>query len=757
VGASRVPEPTANETALESLMFEEMDARYLTLNASLTPSSCHWLLAREEHKRWQDDGSISEHHGFPWIKGKAGAGKSTLMKFAFNNAEKTRCEHQIVVSFFFHARGAPIEKSLSGMYRALLYQILTKVPRLRSLLCKNQMLSAQSQNWSLGVLRSISQDVVENLAMERLVCYVDALDECSEDDVEEMVSFFEDLGEFSVSNGTNFRVCFASRHYPHITIERSENIVLEDQDGHKGDISSYIKKKLNFSNGALKGDMSKQIEDRASGVFLWVVLVVSILNDEYKCGNAQVVRTRLSEIPTGLTDLIQDILRRDKPTKYLIPLLQWVLFCRRPLTPVELFLALQSIGPETIQDAHTAEALIRDNIDRFILNTSKGLGEMTKGKKPKVQFIHELVRTHFLGPEGLVKLEPRLQNHLFGQSHDQLKRCCYNYLMSDQCKHLALLPVLISANSKGGKALRSQTLDTLPFLQYAVKNALHHANLAHANSVEQYDFIESFLFSAWRKLDNAIARYTSHRHNDSVSQAYILAEQGCAALLAIAMDSNPNLDEPNERCRSILGAAIEARDVGSVRAVLKHGDCRKTLGKDNSICMTRAIESDELEIVQALVEAKALLYKAKTNTTTYYAVPKNNALLLACSEPYMFGSHLGPYGLLRLLLSSLSREDKVNESCIQALEFALEESCGSGDLEVFNLLKMEFDVPTFSNVHATRSESFWQPANGAINLANRNLQRTMQVDGQKRQSFESGIGGRSRTHRAIPASRGCGS
>ena len=142
--ASKSPEPTAIETALESLMFEEMDARYLTIDALLAPSSCRWLLDREEYKRWQDFGSISEHHGFLWIKGKAGAGKSTLMKFTFNHAEKTRREDQTVVSFFFNARGAPIERSLIGMYRALLYQIFDKIPRLRYLLCKKRTLSAQS-------------------------------------------------------------------------------------------------------------------------------------------------------------------------------------------------------------------------------------------------------------------------------------------------------------------------------------------------------------------------------------------------------------------------------------------------------------------------------------------------------------------------------------------------------------------------------------------------------------------------------------
>ena len=684
--ASRSPEPTAIETALESLMFEEMDARYLTIDASLTPSSCRWLLEREEYKKWQDVGCLSEHHGFLWIKGKAGAGKSTLMKFAFNNAEKTRCENQTIVSFFFNARGAPIERSLTGMYRALLYQILHKIPRLRHLLCKKRTLSAQSQDWSLSLLRTVFQDVIENLASEHLICYVDALDECTKDDVKEMVSLFEDLGEFSVARGTKFSVCFASRHYPHITIEQSESITLEDQDGHKADIFAYIKKKLKMSNKALKGEVSKQIEDRASGVFLWVVLVVGILNDECSRGNVQMIRARLKEIPSGLTDLIQDILDRDKPTKHLVPLLQWVLFSRRPLSPEELFLALQSIESETIQDSHTPEALARDNIDKFILNTSKGLAEMTKGKKPKVQFIHELVRTHFLGPEGLAKLDPHLQTHLVGQSHDQLKTCCYNYLLSGPCNHMTFSTVPAKAESQYGKSMRSETLRALPFVQYALENILYHTNLAHLNSIQQLGFLESFPWVTWVKLDNAAARFTSFRHATSICQAYILAEQGCAALLAIAMESLPRPDEPEERHQSILGAAVDARDIKSVLVVLSHEGYENSLGKDKALCMTLAIENDEFEIVQALIEAKAKPYKVKVSAIEYYAATKNNAMALAASHPDKFNSSLGRFGLLRLMLSNLSDEDKSHQSCINALGYMMSELCKSGNLEECNSL-----------------------------------------------------------------------
>jgi ankyrin repeat protein len=673
------PGPDA-KAALERLMFDEMEARYLTINASLAPRSCRWLFDREDYRRWQDIRLIAEHRGFLWIKGKAGAGKSTLMKYAFDAAEHSRVTGQTVVSFFFNARGASIERSLEGMYRALLYQVLHKLPQLRYLLSKRRAYSAQNHVWSINWLQQMFQDVIESLGSERLTCYVDALDECTEDDIQEMVSFFEDLCEHSAEKGIQLYVCFASRHYPYISIDRSVSLVLEDQDGHKEDISKYVQKKLKISNDLLKEEISAQLEDRASGIFLWIVLVVKILNDECKRGNVQLIRTRLKDIPTGLTDLIQDILQRDKPTKYLVPLLQFILYSRRPLAREELFLALQSLSVETIHDSHRPEALTHDNIDKFILNTSKGLVEMTKGKQPRVQFIHELVRAHFLGAEGLAKLDPGLATNVAGQSHDQLKKCCQNYLVSEICAHVPLPTRLPKAESDEGKALRSQTNMALPFLQYTLDNIWYHANAAHAQGITQRGFISFFPFAIWRNLGNVVASYTSHRHHETVSTAYILAERGCVFLLEIVMESLPQADAPNERCSSVLGAAIESRDVQSVRAVLKHDGYEHSLGKGKRVCMALAIQIDELEMVHALTEAHAKPYNPKVEVTN------NNALVLAASSPDKFGPSPGRFGLLRLVTDSLSSADRANKFCVMALEGALLEVCKLGDLGMFRLL-----------------------------------------------------------------------
>ena len=91
------------QNLLDSLRFEQIDARQMTIKTAHA-KTCRWLLKSEQYLNWLDTAKVSEHHGFLWIKGKAGTGKSTLMKFALVNARKTMKDH-IVLSFFFNARG----------------------------------------------------------------------------------------------------------------------------------------------------------------------------------------------------------------------------------------------------------------------------------------------------------------------------------------------------------------------------------------------------------------------------------------------------------------------------------------------------------------------------------------------------------------------------------------------------------------------------------------------------------------------------
>ena len=75
--------------------------------------------------------------GCYWINGKAGSGKSTLMKYILEDHRTTEalqqwsCSSELVVaSFFFWYAGTPLQKSQTGLLRALLLDVLSPRPGL---------------------------------------------------------------------------------------------------------------------------------------------------------------------------------------------------------------------------------------------------------------------------------------------------------------------------------------------------------------------------------------------------------------------------------------------------------------------------------------------------------------------------------------------------------------------------------------------------------------------------------------------------
>ena len=115
---------------MDALRFPQMNVRRQTVKDAHT-GTCAWVLEKAEYQSRCDTGRIPLHRGFLWIKSKPGAGKSTLMKFLLDSSEQVG---EAVVSFFFNARGDPLERSLEGMCRQLLHQLLTRVARLQSII-----------------------------------------------------------------------------------------------------------------------------------------------------------------------------------------------------------------------------------------------------------------------------------------------------------------------------------------------------------------------------------------------------------------------------------------------------------------------------------------------------------------------------------------------------------------------------------------------------------------------------------------------
>ena len=556
---------------LESLRFEQIHVRQMTIRKAHA-KTCKWLLKKSEFRNWLDFTQFCEHHGFLWIKGKPGTGKSTLMKFVLANA-RSMMKDRIVISFFFNARGEHLEKSTLGAYQSLLLQLLERLPVPESVFDILEALTwsnSVDSPWSIESLKALLEQVILSLGDSSVVCFIDALDECDERQIRDMVSFFEHIGELAVSAQIRFQVCFSSRHYPHITIGRGLGLVLEGQEGHTQDIINYLDSELRIGHSKIAEQIRTDIQERASGVFMWIVLVVEILNKEHDSGRIHALRRRLHELPGDLHELFRDILTRDSHNRdELILCIQWVLFAKQPLRPEQLYFAILSgVEPQTLSKWDPDEISIRD-IQRFILSSSKGLAEITMSETPKVQFIHESVRDFLLNENGLGKIWSELESNFEGHSHERLKQCCNSYIKLGVALSLGLGENLPKASSEEATALRKSATDAFPFLEYAVHHLLYHADVAQRCNFSQVNFIQSFQRIEWIRLSNLLEKNQVRRHTQNASLLYVLAELNMSNLIEIHPSVLLFLEVEDERYGLPLFASLATGSESAVRTFLK--------------------------------------------------------------------------------------------------------------------------------------------------------------------------------------------
>lgn len=509
-----------------------------------------------------------------WISGKPGAGKSTLMKYAFTNFKRGLGTSDAVAAFFFNARGDKLEKSTEGMYRSLLFQLLVKFPDLQEIFDDlDFMYSDQYSCPSLEDLQELIRRALSRLRRRSFTFFVDALDECDEQEVRDMVQYFEVLGEQAVADNARLWICFSSRHYPHISIRCSLRWNLEEQEGHKADLSEYVRRCLKADQYPLATEVRETILQKAAGVFMWVILVVDILNKEIDRGRIFVIKERLQECPGRLSDLFREILKRDQDNMDDLRLcIQWILYASSPLTPNEFYFAILSgLSRKSLLEGASSE-LTAVIMDRFVISASKGLAEITKSEHQTVQFIHESVRDFLLKDKGFEDLWPEHGDDFEMFSHERLKQCCVEYMGLDipQC-----IPtdMPIPGIKDAVESLRAEALQKFPFLRYSVRNVLYHADSA-ATGISQNEFLTDFAFCRWIQLDNLFQRYKVRRYTNNASQLYVFADRGLSNLFRMKFDQNSDVwtEVPTERFRLPLLAAVANGHKQVVRILLKDMD-----------------------------------------------------------------------------------------------------------------------------------------------------------------------------------------
>ncbi len=173
--------------------------------------------------------------------------------------------------------------------------------------------------------------------------FVNALDECDKSQAADMICFFEELCDRVREVQVRLQICFSSQHYPTVVIQKGIKVTLEDEIRYTEDIKHYIKSKLRLGKSKQAEPLRSEILKKSSSIFLWVVLILDILNSEYPDSSVSIkkIHEHLNKILLKLTDLFEIILTRDgENLERLQVCLKWILFTTRPLKPQELYFAI---------------------------------------------------------------------------------------------------------------------------------------------------------------------------------------------------------------------------------------------------------------------------------------------------------------------------------------------------------------------------------------------------------------------------------
>ncbi|KAJ8128819.1 hypothetical protein O1611_g4813 [Lasiodiplodia mahajangana] len=354
-----IRQEVADRVILQLLYFGDLGSR---LEGVVTPEqgTFEWIFTDPEavlrsHPRlkmtfpqW-----LESKDGIFHICGKPGSGKSTLMKYIYRNpitkdllAKWSHGDELLMAFFFFWRHGTQEQKSMRGLIRGLLYQILYTAPKLSreifSRETRDRLVNDLQKHSSTGfnspwlnfagldsneIMTAFSRLVEvskastrnQNLQRIRICFFIDGLDEFDNTQINQSHrKLVEKLCQWTKDSNGSIKICVSSRIEEPFMDMLDESRRFTVQELTRGDIELFIENSFaqhsKFREYQLKSpqecrDLIHSIRQSAEGVFLWVALVVKDIEaglDE----NVPIERLQeiVSEKPRDLDDLLKQIM-----------------------------------------------------------------------------------------------------------------------------------------------------------------------------------------------------------------------------------------------------------------------------------------------------------------------------------------------------------------------------------------------------------------------------------------------------------------
>ncbi|KAK3985133.1 prion-inhibition and propagation-domain-containing protein [Cladorrhinum sp. PSN332] len=321
---------------LNKLWFRKMNDRRDGIRAAYS-NTLQWVLSRAAGQAapWDNLSTwLRSGTGIYWVSGKAGSGKSTLMKYIYQSpglsafllqwAAGSPC---LIADFFFMALGTAEQKSQEGLFRTLLFQILSRnrdiIPEALPVMWKELDDTGDNNVTVSGDVKLPSTSEMEGAfnyiansqsSLGRFCFLIDGLDEFTGNYLD-AISFIN-----SLVRNPQIKVILSSRPIPDCVAAFSECPKLRLQDLNRPDIALYVNDNIGrhfYMNNLIQRspvqgrEILNDIIIKSSGVFLWVVLACRSLTKGFAdYDNISELRRRVDELPPELETMFEHMLRK---------------------------------------------------------------------------------------------------------------------------------------------------------------------------------------------------------------------------------------------------------------------------------------------------------------------------------------------------------------------------------------------------------------------------------------------------------------
>jgi len=390
-------------------------------------------------KDWLQTSSNTADHtpDIYWVSGKPGSGKSTLMKFLANDwlnegkvmellEQRAEGLDVLTPSFYFWKPGTPEQKSLAGMLRSLVIQLVSAddnlfnglIDYLSSKKKLKRMHTKLECQWTVPNLNLALDYLVSATEAQFMIClFIDGLDEFEDSQISR-----NELLRAKLASWQHVKLCVASRPEQAFEDEYGAGSYLKLEDLTYASIAKFVEDKLRAHTRwhtltSLESPTSllHALVRKAEGVFLWVVLAVHDiekgLDDR---NNLETLFTKLAKLPSELTDLYtrmlsimsqeyQDVARK---------IFQWML--DRPKEEMELIDLMFLLWPEDMQystssknnfvDASSRLSAPTENLKVILRTRCVGMLEVKRSEGveafgSEVRFVHRSAYDFLLASE----------------------------------------------------------------------------------------------------------------------------------------------------------------------------------------------------------------------------------------------------------------------------------------------------------------------------------------------------------------------